>query len=142
MGSNSRKRPEPNDNLIIETIQERVVYENEWVIIRDDNVRFPSGARGTYYYPQWKAPYGVAVIVLVGRHILLLRNYRYAEKAMSLEIPMGFGTKDSTPEQDARREIFEEMGVEPEVLVPVTKFGALYVTHLFLWKVDSLPPLT
>ncbi len=126
---------------MIKTLEVKVVYENEFVIIRDDIVRFPSGKIGTYYYSQWKSPHGVAVIIMIEKKILLLRNYRYSEQAYSLEIPQGFGTFGSSPEADARRELMEETGLQPDHLVPVMTFGALYQTHLFLWRVDALPAL-
>ncbi len=71
----------------------------------------------------------------------MLRNYRYAEQDYSLKIPQGFGIEGSTPEQDARRELLEETGLEPASLKPLVCFGSLYKTYLFLWCPVSLPTL-
>jgi ADP-ribose pyrophosphatase len=126
---------------MIKTLEERIVYQNDFVVIRDNTVEFPSGKRGTYYYSQWKSPHGVAVIVLYKGAILLLKNYRYSEQAYSYEIPLGFGTDGSSPEEDAKRELQEEIGVSPNALKPLTGFGKLYRTHLFLWEAETLPEL-
>jgi ADP-ribose pyrophosphatase len=126
---------------VIKTLQERIVYENDFVVIRDDVVQFPSGKQGTYYYSRWKSPHGVAILVLHKGAILLLKNYRYSEQAYSLEIPQGFGIEGATPEADARRELKEETGLEADKLKYLTRFGSLYQTHLFLFRAETLPAL-
>ncbi len=81
------------------------------------------------------------MLTIIDGCVLLLRNYRYAEQDHSLEIPQGFGTYGSSPEDDARRELLEETGLQPKELTPLLCFGSLYKTHLFLWKPAKLPSL-
>ena len=52
---------------MIKTLRARCVYENDYVRVHDDEVEFPSGRRGTYYYQRWKSPHGVAVLPVAGR---------------------------------------------------------------------------
>jgi len=120
----------------IVTVEEHLVYENAWVSVYDDAVRFPGGSSGTYYYSRWKAPYGVAIVPVLGERVLLLRNYRYSEKAWSIEIPQGFGSENSTPEEDAARELLEETGLTATSLTPLMRLGVTYATHVFIARID------
>ena len=120
----------------IRTLEERLIYENGWVRVYDDAVQFPDGSTGAYYYSRWKAPHGVAVVPVLGDRVLLLRNYRYGEKAWSTEIPQGFGVEGATPEADARRELLEETGLEALSLTPLMTLGVSYATHVFVAEID------
>lgn len=117
---------------MIETVENRVVYENDFITIFDDLVRFPDGHTGTYLRSRWKAPHGVAIVPIIGDKVLLLNNFRYTEQANSIEIPQGFGLFGATPEDDARRELFEETGLTAYKLEPLTVFGQDYKTHVFI----------
>lgn len=116
---------------MIRTITEKLVYENAYVRIYDDDVAFPDGHQGTYYHSRWKAPYGVGVVPVIGNHVLLIRTYRYGERRYSLEIPQGFGTDGSTPQVDALRELQEETGLIADHLVSLFTAGHDYATHVF-----------
>jgi len=116
----------------IVTIAEQVVYENAYARVWDDLVRFPDGHEGTYFRWTWKAPHGVAIIPLIGDSVLMLRSYRYQEQAFVLELPQGFGTEDSTPVEDAQRELLEETGLHATNLEHVVTLGSTWATHVFL----------
>ena len=126
---------------MIVTVEQRIVYENTYITIYDDVVRFPDGHIGTYVRSRWKAPHGVAVVALIGDDVLLIRNFRYSEQGFSVELPQGFGTTGSTPEEDARRELREETGLEVERLEPLFTVGADYKTYVFLGRLapEALP---
>ncbi|WP_119309630.1 NUDIX hydrolase [Cohaesibacter haloalkalitolerans] len=117
---------------IIKTIKEIKVYENEFIDVYDDIVSFPSGKVGTYFRSRWRAPYGVAILPVINNTALLVKNYRYSEKAFSYEVPQGFGSKDSTPFDDALRELSEETGLKPNSIQSYGTVGHDFVTHLFL----------
>lgn len=115
----------------IETLEERVVFRNKYITVWDDAVRFPSGEEGTYVRWQWNAPHGVAIVPIIGDDVLLIRTYRYQEQSFAVEVPQGFGTENSSPEEDARRELLEETGLSAEALEPLMVLGGPVKTHVF-----------
>jgi ADP-ribose pyrophosphatase YjhB (NUDIX family) len=122
---------------MIETVEERLVYENAFVRVFDDRVRFPDGSPGTYFRTQWRAPFGVAVVAVQEKEVVLVRNHRYSERAWSVEIPQGFGNLGETPEDAARRELFEETGLKTASIEPLMVLGSAYRTHIHLAVVAS-----
>lgn len=125
----------------IRTDREVVVYENGFVTAFDNEVTFPSGARGRYFRARWKFPHGVGVVPFVGDYILLLDTYRYSELDRSLEIPQGFGTVKGAQEEDARRELLEETGAVADVLHPLLVTGGDFKNYVYLTKLaeDFVP---
>ncbi len=121
----------------IQTLEERVVYRNDYATVYDDRVRFADGHEGTYFRWKWNAPHGVAIVPLIGDRVVLIRSYRYQSKAFVVEIPQGFGTHGNGPEEDARRELREETGLEATELVPLVRFDDNISTHCYLAKIDE-----
>lgn len=96
----------------IEITREQPVYENQYGILYDDEVIFPSGASGKYIRFLWKAPYSVAVLpVMEDNQIALISSFRHALRGWTLEIPKGFGEKNLKPKEAARRELLQETGL-------------------------------
>ena len=127
---------------MIRTVQSRRVYENDYVRVYDDEVEFPSGRRGTYYYQRWKSPHGVAILPVAGDRVLLVNNYRYADRCYSLEIPQGFGGAQETPLDSARRELTEETGLTTDCFRLLFHTGHDYRTHVFAADLESFDGLT
>lgn len=125
------------DEPVIGTVEQRLVYENDYVCVFDDRVVFPDGHEGTFYYSRWKAPYGVAIVAVNGGRALLVRTYRYGEQGYSVEIPMGFGVAGRTPAEQAAVELGEETGLEAKRFEPLLVVGGKYRTHVFLAQVDA-----
>lgn len=117
---------------MIRTIEARRVYENAWVEVYDDRVAFPDGHEGTYYYSRWKSPYGVGIVAVADRRVLLIRSYRYAEQDYALQIPLGFGSAERAPAEQAAIELREETGLAAAGLEPLIQVGGGYTTHVFL----------
>src|ERR1700761_6491024 len=117
---------------MIRTARARLVYENDYVRGHDDEVEFPGGRYGTYYYQRWKAPHGIAVVPVAGNRVLLVNNYRYADHCYSLEIPQGFGSAGETPLDSARRELTEETGLITGSFRFLFHTGHDYRTHVFV----------
>ena len=116
----------------IRTLRERLVHENAWVRVYDDEVQFSDGSIGSFYHSRWKSPHGVAMVPVLDDTVLLLRHYRYGEKAWSLEIPQGFGTAGSSPSNDALRELREETGLSARRITPLLTLGLDYRTYVFV----------
>jgi ADP-ribose pyrophosphatase len=58
-------------------------------------------------------------------HVILVRQYRYAVNAHLWELPAGSVDDGETPEQAARRECHEEIGLVPTTVV---RLSAMYPT--------------
>ncbi|CAL9424973.1 NUDIX hydrolase [Streptomyces sp. enrichment culture] len=97
-----------------------VLYSDAHIRLLRDPVRFPDGRTGAYLriLGSTQAP-GAAVLPLLEGRVVLLENYRHATRAWHLEIPRGFGTEGLAAEENALKELEEEIGVRPLSLTPV-----------------------
>ncbi|CCI52665.1 NUDIX hydrolase [Nostocoides jenkinsii] len=98
---------------MIHTEFEHLVYENRFIEVWDDDVRFKDGTRGTYLRISTKPTndHGVVVIPRRGLDFCLVKTYRYPLGRVQLAFPRGFG-EGGAPEEDARRELKEETGLD------------------------------
>ncbi|SIO59495.1 ADP-ribose pyrophosphatase YjhB, NUDIX family [Singulisphaera sp. GP187] len=93
------------------TLESRLVYENPWIAVREDQVLHPNGAPGIYGVVQFRnQAVGVLPVDEQGR-IWLVGQYRYPLQRYSWEIPEGGGHASESPEDAARRELREETGL-------------------------------
>lgn len=93
------------------TLSRRLVYENPWIAVREDQILQPDGRPGIYGVVQFKnKAVGVLPVDEQGR-IWLVGQYRYPIERYSWEIPEGGGHGDETAEDAARRELREETGL-------------------------------
>jgi 8-oxo-dGTP pyrophosphatase MutT (NUDIX family) len=92
------------------TLDTRVVYENPWIVVREDRILRPDGEPGIYGVVHFKnRAVGVLPVDDRGR-IWLVGQYRYPLNQFSWEIPEGGGHGAETVEETARRELREETG--------------------------------
>jgi len=96
-----------------------VVYQDRWIVLFRDAVRFPSGRTGTYLrlcVEPLATGGGVVVVPRRDGRYVLLRNFRHATRRWEWAFPRGFAGADLPIEASARREVREELGSEVEVL--------------------------
>lgn len=114
----------------------RVVHEAAFLRIREDEIEDPDGEVFTRFTVEH--PGAVAVVAVDGEgRVVLVRQYRVAADRELLEAPAGKREPDEPPEVTARRELIEEVGLEPGRLV---ELGAFYnspgfcteFTHVYL----------
>lgn len=98
-----------------------IVHRDQYGILLRDAVRFPNGSLGTYirFVQQSGSPPGVAVLPHAHGDIVLVRHFRHATRDWHLEIPRGFGEPDATAEENARRELTEELGAAAVQMIPL-----------------------
>ncbi len=100
------------------------VYDGKVFDVDRDKVRMPNGREVTVDVV--RHPRSVVLIpVPEPGHVILVRQYRYAVNAFLWELPAGSVDKGETPEQAARRECHEEIGLVPATIV---RLAALFPT--------------
>ncbi|SRR5258706_8314050 len=91
-------------------LSSREAYNNPWVTLREDCVRRPGGAEGKFGVLEMV--HGSSVLAMEeDRSIWLVREYKYALGAESLEVVSGGIEPGESPEHAARRELEEELGI-------------------------------
>ncbi len=92
------------------TLTSKVVYDNAWIRVREDQVIRPDGAPGIYGVVHYKH-LAVGVLPIEDDHVYLVGQYRYALDRYSWEIPEGGCAAAEDPLSAARRELAEETGL-------------------------------
>jgi 8-oxo-dGTP pyrophosphatase MutT (NUDIX family) len=93
------------------TLSSRLVYDNPWISLREDDVLRPDGQRGIYGVVHFKnRAVGVLPVDEKGR-VWLVGQHRYPLDIYSWEIPEGGCPESETPEDTAHRELREETGL-------------------------------
>lgn len=92
----------------------RVVYENPWIRVREDDVIRPDGGAGIYGVVEIRPSIGV-VAINPRDEVVLVGQWRYSVNRYSWEIPRG-GSRPGETEmlQVAKRELAEEAGLVAE----------------------------
>lgn len=93
-----------------QTLSTRVVYENKFIRVREDQVIQPDGAPGIYGVVEFHGCVGVLPIDTDGK-VHLVGQYRYPLQQYSWEIPEGACHPGESPLEAAARELREETGL-------------------------------
>ena len=120
-----------------EWAQVGIVYQDQYGMILRDAVRFPGGFLNTYirFIGEEDTPPGVIILPLYQGQVLLIRHFRHATRTWHIEIPRGFGKKGLSSEENARRELEEEIGATISRLVPL---GPMYPDAAASTECDAL----
>jgi 8-oxo-dGTP pyrophosphatase MutT (NUDIX family) len=127
----------------IKRVRERLVYENAYVRVYDDDVVFPGGSSGNYLRIV-HAGDGVGAVI-IARHAgtyALVRTYRYSIDAHQWAFPRGF-SHGADVEETVRAELREELGGEAEdvqILGFLTPDSGLLASKVAVALVDVTTP--
>ncbi|MEV6676222.1 NUDIX hydrolase [Streptomyces erythrochromogenes] len=125
----------------------QVIHRDQWWMLLQDPVLFPDGRPGRYLRmvsPQL-AP-AVAVLPMLGDQVVLIEHFRHATRAWHWEIPRGGGTEGLGGEENAAKEVEEELGVPARELIslgtlhPDTRILASEV-ELYAARIDAVGEL-
>jgi 8-oxo-dGDP phosphatase len=113
----------------------RLVYQNPWFRVREDQVVRPDGTLGSYGVVELPEYAGVVAVDERGR-VALVRQWRYLSGRDSLEVPAGNAAPaDDSPLAVAQRELLEEAGLTAARWMRLGRIDYSAVTnpgHLFL----------
>ncbi len=96
----------------------RVVYQNPWIKVREDQVIRPDGKDGIYGVIETNVATGV-VALTEDRQIYLVGQWRYALERYSWEIIEGGAEPEEPPMKAAQRELREEAGLVAQRWAPL-----------------------
>ncbi|MAJ44198.1 MAG: ADP-ribose pyrophosphatase [Candidatus Marinimicrobia bacterium] len=115
------------------TIRSDKIYKGKLLDVRKDEVLLPNEKIG---FREWIHHPGAAccIPVLPGNKIILIKQYRYAVREESIEVPAGKLDLNEKPEQCAYRELKEETGYETKKLTFLTSiYPAIGFANEIIW---------
>ena len=115
-----------------QTISSKIVYDNPWIEVQEDQVINPSGNPGIYGKVKFKN-IAVAIIPVDHQgHTWVVGQHRYTLNEYSWELPMGGVPFNEDPVKGAQRELLEETGIS------ATKWTELLRLHTSNSVTDEL----
>ncbi|MFJ7159271.1 NUDIX hydrolase [Streptomyces sp. NPDC101118] len=98
-----------------------VLWEDQYLLLLRDPVRFPDGREGTYLRAVGAVaePGCVVLPMLPGGRVVLIEHFRHATRSWHWEIPRGMGTAGLVDRANAAKEVGEEIGARVLSLTPL-----------------------
>src|SRR5215218_9306574 len=107
-----------------ERLKHARVYDGKVFDVDRDKVRMPNGRTVTVDVVRHSKSVVLVPMPEPGK-VILIRQYRYPVNAFLWELPAGSVDEGESPEEAARRECHEEIGLVPSTLV---RLSAMYPT--------------
>jgi 8-oxo-dGTP pyrophosphatase MutT (NUDIX family) len=113
----------------MQTLRSRIVYQNRWMTVREDEIRRPDGSNGVFGVAE--KPDAAMVIPIENGRVYMVQQFKYAVGARFWEFPQGTWeqAKNYTVEDLARGELREETGL---VATGLEFLARIYVAYGFL----------
>lgn len=101
-------------NLPSEWSRTGIVHQDAYLTLLRDPVRFPDGRLGTYLRSVYHGGgSGVVLLPVLDGAVVLIEHFRHATRRWHLEAPRGFGEAGVPADEQAARELREELGAVP-----------------------------
>jgi ADP-ribose pyrophosphatase len=118
-----------------------VLAEDPYLMLMRDAVRFADGSYGLYN--RLMVPGGAAILPVLDGAIVLIHRFRHGTRTWHLEAPRGSFSGAGTREEEARRELREEIGSSAGKLIDLgtlhSTTGCLDEEHqLYLARIESI----
>ena len=107
-----------------ETLESQQVFKGKVFSVDRDRVKMPNDRTVTVDVVRHSRSVVLVPVPEPGK-VILIRQYRYAVNAFLWELPAGSVDEGESPEQAARRECHEEIGLVPSTIV---RLSAMYPT--------------
>ena len=107
-----------------EKMESQQVFKGKVFSVDRDRVKMPNGRTVTVDVVRHSRSVVLVPVPEPGK-VILVRQYRYAVNAFLWELPAGSVDEGESPEQAARRECHEEIGLVPSTIV---RLSAMYPT--------------
>ena len=121
-------------------IEERVVFSNKYLTLRNDLVERPDGSTTDYIVIEGK-DFVTVLCYTLEKKIILTRQYLYPWGMETWTAAGGVIDQGETPEEAAIREVKEETGYDVKKIIKIglsrTSFLNIAKNHLFFVKVDN-----
>ncbi|MFX1490871.1 MAG: NUDIX domain-containing protein [Promethearchaeota archaeon] len=91
-------------------LNRKTVYQNPWITVYEDNVQLPNGHETIYGVVVPPTDFVGVVPIIEPESVVMVRQYRYIQGAITWEIPSGALDEGETPREAAQRELREEIG--------------------------------
>lgn len=90
-----------------------ITYEDSYIFVLRDLVKFPSGQFGSYFRilntSDLSGGQATVILPVVNGKTVLMRQFRHSTRSWHWEVPRGFGEPHTSPETNARKELMEEI---------------------------------
>jgi 8-oxo-dGTP pyrophosphatase MutT (NUDIX family) len=107
-----------------EKLESERVFTGKVFAVDRDRVKMPNGRTVTVDVVRHSRSVVLVPVPAPGK-VILIRQYRYAVNAFLWELPAGSVDEGESPEEAARRECHEEIGLVPSTIV---RLSAMYPT--------------
>ena len=101
-----------------QTKSSKVVYENRWMVVHEDEVVMPNGKDGIYGYIDSKSDSVYVVPIDKDGNTYIVSQQRYTTKKITWECVAG-RAEGQDVETAAKRELLEETGLQAASITPI-----------------------
>lgn len=99
----------------IEIVHPDIVFQNQYITVYNDTVRFPDRHIGTYLRISTQTQKSVAILpISKSGKVILIKTFRHGARGWGLEIPKGGVEENEDILYAAKRELLEETGYSSE----------------------------